>query len=268
MGGARTPVRRSGCPRLSWRVSLAAGLLMYWRVKLKDYEIPQYPLDGGLDQQEDLARYSLKNFDLSAVAATPEALPPSPVDPNPWGATPEPPPKQWTEPAPQEPWDVQFGAHFNLQTVSYVPPSPTQPWKLPRWVITTVGLFFGSAAVLMVAFCVVLLRDPTPAPTAPSSVPTPSFATTSAAPAPSAPSSPAETRAAPAPARQTIVARHDVPARGHRIVSRHPSVGRRQSYGPRHVASKSTSAASDETETVTRPPPRDALDQLLSESSL
>jgi hypothetical protein len=60
----------------------------------------------------------------------------------------------------------------------------------------------------------------------------------------------------------------DDSALGHRIiaVSRHPSVVRRQVYGQRRVASKSTSpsAAAQENETAT-PRPQDALDKLLAE---
>ncbi len=296
-------------------------------MKLKDYEIPHYGLNGGLDP-EDLDQYSLKNFDLKAYRLSqqqpdPEPLvapcdpslfeqhtdstapreTPSPDPPSPttWSATPEPPDEPGFSHAPNpvhmepnpyalDPADVQFGPHFNLQTVAFTPLSPAQSWKIPRWVVGMVGLFFGSAAVLMIAFCVVLLRDPNPAPTGPASVPTAAVATTSVA-APARPASSSTTSAAPAvvaPAASAAKAgpaaaavRHSGPATasltqddaalGHRfVVSRHRSVVRRQLYGPRRVASKSTSpsVAAQETETTSRRPPQDALDQLLSESSL
>jgi hypothetical protein len=55
------------------------------------------------------------------------------------------------------------------------------------------------------------------------------------------------------------------------VVSRHPAVVRRQVTASRRVAAKSTSsspAAPREAETASSPAPKDALDQLLSESSL
>lgn len=290
-------------------------------MKLKDYEIPQYGLAEGQDQ-EDLEQYSLKNFDLKAyqlnqkqldldpipapchpslleqqtgspnpLAAAPEAPSPNQLPLNAWSATPVQPAEQSFPHAPDpvqtelnppalDSYDVQFGAHFNLQTVSYNPLSPAESWKLPRWVVTMVGLFFGSAAVLALAFCVVLLRDPKAAPTAPLAVPTAPVATAAAAPAQRSSGSDQETATKRASADPAVV-RHSGPATanlmhddsklGHRIVvSRHPSVVRRQIYGPRRVASKSPSpsVATEETETASRRPPKDALDQLLSESSL
>jgi len=258
-------------------------------VKLKDYEIPQYGLGDG-PGQEDLGQYSLKNFDLKAyqltqqqpdLAPVPAFVAAAPEAPALWSATPEPPIEQSFVPAPNPPqtepnqpaadlFDVQFGAHFNLQTVSFTPLSPAQSWKLPRWVIMTAGLFFGSAALMMIVACVVLLRDPHPAPTAPLAV--------AAAPVVTTPVAPVQTRApinkpAPAPqiAPKTANLIHDNSALPHRtVVSRHPTVVRRQSYGSRRVASKSPSSseAPQETETVTRRPPKDALDQLLGESVL
>src|SRR5207249_750557 len=135
--------------------------------------------------------------------------------------------------------------------------SPPQQWKLPRWVVTMLGLFFGSAAVLTLALCVVLLRDPKAAPTGQLPVPTAPVAATSAPPV--RPSGPA-----------TANLMHDDSALGHRmVVSRHPSVIRRQIYDPRRVAHKTTSSsvAPQETETASARPPQDALDKLLSESS-
>jgi hypothetical protein len=224
---------------------------MYWPgeccVKLKDYEIPQYGPDHG--DQEDLKQYSLKNFDLNVYQPT-------------LAAAPDPVQSELNQLA-FDPGDVQFGPHFNLQPLSYRPFSQPEPWKMPRWVVTMVGIFFGSAAVLALVFCVVLLRDPKAAPTAQMAVPTTPVATTPAAPV---------TRAAPAPAPPpTANLMHDDSAPGHRIVvSRHPSIVRRQVYGPRRVAPRSTSSsvAPQETETASRRPPQDDLDKLLSGSSL
>jgi len=326
MGGGRGPVHRTTmCPIFLAGVvggALAHVLAGECCVKLKDYEIPQYGLDDGLDQ-EDLKQYSLKNFDLKAyqlpqkqpdpdpipaacdpLAAAREAPSPNQQYLNPWSSTREQPNEQHFSHAPNpvqtelsqlapDPWEVQFGPHFNLQTVSYNPLSPAESWKMPRWVVAMVGLFFGSAAVLTLAFCVALLRDPKPAPTGQLAVPTAPVATTSAAPAQRSSSSPMTkapgdvTRAPSAPDQKTTTkgyladraaVRHSAPANpmhddsalGRRIVvSRHPSVVRRQSYGPRRVAARSTSSsvAPQETETPSRPP-KDALDQLLSESSL
>lgn len=173
---------------------------------------------------------------------------------------------------------MQFGPYFNLQTVSYTPLSPAQSWKLPRWVVATVGVFFGSAAVLTLAVCVVLLRDPNPAPAAQPALPTAAVATTSAAPSEHSAGSPidkapvAVTRAASA-ADQKTMAKRDPADRAHAhhiVVSRHRSVVRRHIDSARRVASKGTSSsvAAQETETASRRPPPDALDQLLSESSL
>lgn len=238
----------------------------------------------------------------SPLAAVREAPSPNPLDPNPWSAPREQPNEPGFGHAPDpvqaapsqlalQPYDVQFGAHFTLQTFSYTPLSPAQKWKIPRWVVTMVGVFFGSAAVLTLACCVVLLRDPKPAAPEPSAVTTAPVATTAAAPAPS--SSPANrapgevARAASAPATQTTTkgpladraaVRHPSPSTAsvmrddsrHRIVaSRHPSAVRRQSYRPRRVAStsESSSVAAQETEAPRRPP-QDELDKLLSESSL
>jgi hypothetical protein len=245
-------------------------------VKLKDYEIPQYGLDDGAGQ-EDLEQYSLKNFDLKAYQLTQTQLEipsPNPVaepltQPS-FSHAPDPAPPELSQFA-LEPCDVKFGLHFNLQTVSYNPLSPSQPWKMPRWVVTMVGLFFGSAAVLTLAFCVVLLRAPAPIATAPA-------APADVTPAASAPAHEPTTKSdfadraavrhsVPAPANPI----HDDPAAGHRmVVSRHPNVVRRHPYGPRRVVSRSTSAsvAPQETETASTRPPKDALDQLLSESSL
>jgi hypothetical protein len=139
-----------------------------------------------------------------------------------------------------------------------------------------VGLFFASAAVLTFAFCVVLLREPKAAPTAEAAAPaTAPVAATAAAAAPSGASAPASkaaanvTHAAPAAAPKPM---HDGAALRHRVVaSRHRSVVRRHVYGPRRLVSRGTasSVAAQEPEAASRrPPPRDALDQLLSESSL
>jgi len=275
-------------------------------VKLKDYEIPQYGVDGGVDQ-EDLAQYSLKNFDLNAYQRTQQQPDPAPIpvllDPPPSSSTgqssneenfspaPNPVQTELNQPA-MELFDVKFGAHFNLQTVSYNPLSPAQTWKMPRWVVTTVGLFFASAAVLAVALCVVLLRDPRTPPTGQLAPPTAPVATTSPAPAPTGSSSPMNAapgdvaRRASAPRQQATPngyladragVRHPGPAAaasssvGHRIavVSRHPTVVRRQTYRAQRTASKneSSSLAASETETASRPP-QDALDKLLGESAL
>lgn len=235
----------------------------------------------------------------SPLAAAREAQAPNPLSVDPWSSTREQPnePSFGHAPDPVQaepsqlalnPYDVQFGAHFNLQTVSYNPLSPEQSWKIPRWVVTMVGLFFGSAAVLALAFCVVLLRDPKAAPTAPLAAPTaplavPSaaVAATSAAPAQPSVNSPMNKAPGDGQLADRAAARHSSPATvtlmhadsapGHRIVvSRHPGVVRRQSYGPRRVVSRSTSSsvAAQETETASPRPPQDALDQLLSESSL
>ncbi len=255
-------------------------------MKLKDYEIPQYGSNDGLPP-DDLEQYSLKNFDLKAYQLTqsqPDAAPMAAF------CAPEPPPPAESfppvadpvrsEPSPLalEPYDVQFGAHFNLQQPLYVAASPSQSWKLPRWVVATVGLFFASAAVLTISVCVVLLRGPSAPPTAQAAVPAAPVATTSAAPArPAGAGSPASkapvavTRAPSAPHPPTANLMHVDLARGPRVVvSRHPSVVRRQPYGPRRVAARSASSpvAPEETETANRRPPKDALDQLLSESAL
>ena len=224
-------------------------------MKLKDYAIPQYGLPEG-QAQEDLEQYSLKNFDLNLLKHETDS--PSPLNEQSFSHAPDPVQPELNRRA-LDPYDVQFGAHFNLQTVSYNPLTPAQQWKIPRWVVTMVGLFFGSAAVLALAFCVVLLRDPKAAPTAPLAVPTAPVAATSVAPGDVA-------RAPSAPEQETTTS-----ALGHRmVVSRHPSVVRRQIYSPRRVASKSTSSsvAPQETETAISRPPKDALDQLLGESSL
>ncbi|HEX6835722.1 MAG TPA: hypothetical protein VF334_04075 [Polyangia bacterium] len=176
----------------------------------------------------------------------------------------EPPDEPLSARAPIPVPEVQFGLHFNLQQPLDIPSSPSQSWKLPRWVVTSVGLFFGSTAVLMIACCVVLLRDPKPAPAAPLVVPAPPVATTSAA-------VPVE-RPAVRPSSPAIanVARDDAAPAHRSVASRHPSVVRRQVYRARRVASKSTSSSSEpqETETASRRPAPDALDKLLSESSL
>jgi hypothetical protein len=308
--------------------SLAHVLVGECCVKLKDYEIPQYGLGDGSDQ-EDLKQYSLKNFDLKAFQLAQQQPDPAPIlapcepslptqetdSPGPLAAAPEEPSahqphqSQWSStleqpnepsfshaPSPVEtelnqpaldPSEVQFGAHFSLQTVSYTPLSPPQQWKVPRWVITMVGLFFGSAAVLMIAFCVVLLRDPKAAPTGQPEVPTAVVATTPAAPTQPASTSPmnkapgdvvrAPSARAPEattkrdPAARTANLMHDDAMLGHRsVVSRHPSVVRRQVYGARRVASTgaSSSVEAQETETASRRPAPDALDKLLGESSL
>ena len=224
---------------------------------------------------EDLEQYSLKNFDLEAFqlaqqqpepAPIPEA--PSPPIPQPYeyeqSFSPAPNPVQTEpyQPAPA-PCDVQFGMHFNLQQPLYMPPSPSQSWKMPRWVFATVGLFFGSAVVLMIVLCVALLRDPKPAVAEQPAVPVAAVATTS--PAPPAPPvvSPPVTRAPSAPVQATTAKRIVVS-------SRQPSVVRRQVYRTRRVASRSASASLEpqETETAPKRPPKDALDQLLGESAL
>jgi hypothetical protein len=242
----------------------------------------------------------------SPLGAAREAPSPNQLSLNPWSSTREQPNEQNRSHAPNPvqtelnqlalaPYDVQFGPHFNLQQPLYIPSSPSQSWKMPRWVVAMVGLFFGSAAVLTLACCVVLLRDPKAPATGQSAVPTPTatVATTSAAPAQPSSSWPMNkapgdvARAPSAPNQQTTTkrdladpaaVRHSGPATanldsalGHRtVVSRHPSVVRRQIRGPRRVASNSTSSsvAPQETETASRRPPKDALDQLLSESSL
>lgn len=241
--------------------------------------------------QEDLEQYSLKNFDLKAyqlaqsqpepalpIAAPSEPYVPEPetLSPAPIGVAPSPLPFEMSPPA-LAASDVQFGAHFTLQTVSYNPLAPAQPWKLPRWVIAAVGLFFGSAALLTIVTCVVLLRDPKPGPVADVAVPTAAVTTTAAvATTAAAPAQPSVTRAAPAaaavrhsgPALANLI--HNDAALPHRIVvPRHPSVVRRTSYGPRHVAARSTASAVEAPEGEPAPKrPKDALDQLLSESSL
>lgn len=194
-------------------------------MKLKDYVIPQYGLDDGAGQEE-LGQYSLKSFDLKTFQVTGKQPDPVVLDPG----------------------EVRFGPHFTLQQPLYIPPSASQSWKMPRWVLTMVGLFFGSAALLTVAVCVVLLRDAKAPATEPSPVP-----------------------AAPATASATASAMHAAAPPVRRIVvSRHPSVVRRQLRGARRVASKSASSspAPQELETASSRPPKDALDQLLSESSL
>lgn len=228
-------------------------------MKLKDYEIPQYGLEDGAGP-ESLGQYSLKNFDLKTFQVTgklPEPVVPEPVVP--------------------DPGEVRFGPHFSLQQPLYIPPSPSQSWKMPRWVVTMVGLFFGSAALLTVAVCVVLLRDPKAPATEPLAAPavptaaavaTTSAAATSAAPA--RPVSPPPLKpAAPATASATASAMHTASPPVRRIVvSLHPSVVRRQLRGARRVASKSSSPAPQELESASSRPPKDALDQLLGESSL
>lgn len=211
-------------------------------MKLKDYEIPQYGPDDGA-APEDLSQYSLKSFDLKTFQVTGKQLDPP-------------------EPVVLDPGEVRFGPHFTLQQPLYIPPSPSQSWKMPRWVVTMVGLFFGSAALLTIAVCVVLLRDAKAPATEPVAAP--------AAPAAAAPAAPAAAVAttSAAPARAVSP---PPPAPAHRIVvSRHPSVVRRQLRASRRVASKSASSppAPHELETASSRPPKDALDQLLSESSL
>jgi hypothetical protein len=204
--------------------SLADVLAGECCVKLKDYQIPQYGLNDG-------------------------ASPPNPVR------------TELASAAPDH-CEVQFGQHFTLLQPLYTPQPET--WKIPRWVVAMVGLFFGSAAVLTVATCVVLLRDQKPAPAQPLAVPTAPVAMTAAVAAtpPRPSSSPPTTRPA---------AVHDDSAPARRIiVSRHPSAVRRQLHGPRRIASRSTSSsvALQETEPAPRRPPQDPLDKLLGESSL
>jgi hypothetical protein len=241
--------------------------------------------------QEDLEQYSLKNFDLKAYQlaqsqpepALPMAAPYEPYLPEPALAepahlpepaalslAPSPLPIAMSPPV-LAPSDVQFGAHFTLQTVSYNPLAPSQPWKLPRWVIAMVGLFFGSAAILTIATCVVLLRDPKPAPVAEVAVPTAAVATTPVATTPVAAktSAVAKTSAAPASPSVTRAAPATAAVRTRTVVSRHPSVVRRQLYGPRRVVARSMPSAAEAQDTEPAPKrPKDALDQLLSESSL
>jgi hypothetical protein len=284
---------------------------------LKQYSLKNFDLEAYQLTQKQLVPdpipapcdpYLLKQQtdNPSPLAAAQEAPSPNQLNMNAWSSTGEQPnePSFSHDPKPVQtelnqlvldPCDVQFGPHFNLQTVSYSPLSPAQQWKIPRWVVAMLGLFFGSAAVLMIAFCVVLLRDPKAAPAAQLAVPTAPVATTSVAPAQPTSSSPIykapgdATRAASAPDRETTrgsladraAVRHSGPATadlmhddsalGHRIVvSRHPSVVRRQIYGPRGVVSGSTSSSGEpqETETASRRPPQDDLDKLLGESSL
>jgi len=262
-------------------------------VKLKDYEIPQYGLNDGANQ-EDLEQYSLKNFDLKAYQLSQQQPDPEPIagpcepylftsqidSASPLAAAraqeqpiepsfSQPPNPAQTELAPPAaaPYEVQFGQHFTLLQPLYTPFSQPETWKIPRWVIATVGLFFGSAAVLTVATCVVLLRDPKPAPTEPLAAPTPPVAMTAPVTATSA--APAQHR--PSPPMTKAPAAHDNSALAHRfVVSRHPSVVRRQIHGPRRVASRSTSSsvALQEMEPAVSRPPQDALDKLLGESSV
>jgi len=235
--------------------------------------------------QEDLEQYSLKNFDLKAyqlaqsqpepalpMAAPYESYLPEPAQLAEPALSPAPSPLPIAmSPPVLAPSDVQFGAHFTLQTVSYNPLAPSQPWKLPRWVIAMVGLFFGSAAILTIATCVVLLRDPKPAPVAEVAVPTPAVATTPVATTPVAAktSAVAKTSAAPASPSVTRAAPATAAVRTRTVVSRHPSVVRRQLYGPRRVVARSMPSAAEAQDTEPAPKrPKDALDQLLSESSL
>jgi hypothetical protein len=163
------------------------------------------------------------------------------------------------------PSDVQLSPHFE-QPLSYNPFSPPQEsWKIPRWLIASMAIFFGSAAVLMVVLCVVLLRDPKPAPpTVQLVVPTAPVAT-----APVTPPPPTKAPAAPVIHKTPI---QEVPsALPHRVaVSRHPAFVRRPTYGSRRIAheSEGSSVASEETEKPRSRPPQDDLDKLLTQSSL
>lgn len=264
---------------------------------LEQYSLKNFDLKAFQRAQEQPAPAPIpgpNDFDLlkqeaaspSPLAAAPEAASPAPPFGNPWTSTLEQPNGHDFSPTPNPiqnelsppalaPCDVQFGPHFSLQTISYDPYSRSQQWKLPRWVVTMLGLFFGSATVLTIAFCVVLLRDPKPAPTAqPTAQPavaTAPVAATNNAPGPvtAAASAPAQAVRPSAPAPANL--KHDDSALPHRsVVSRHPSVIRRQIDGPRRVAHKTTSSsvAPQETETASTRPPPDPLDKLLGESSL
>ena len=277
MGGGWGPVKsRRMCPTfLAGAVggSLAHVLAGECCVKLKDYE--------------DLEQYSLKNFDLKAYQLSQQQPAPEPIpgpcepyrftpeidSPSPLAIAPDAPspnqlsPNPWSSVQEQDPCEVQFGQHFTLLQPLYTPFSQTETWKLPRWVVAMVGLFFGSAAVFAAATCVVLLRDPKPAPAEPLAAPTAPVAMT----APVAATSPAPAQHSSSPPMTKASPVRDSSALAHRIaVSRHPSVVRRQIHGPRRVASRSTSSsvALQETETASSRPPQDALDKLLGESSV
>jgi hypothetical protein len=219
-------------------------------------------------------------------------LAPAPVNPEPWSPAPAPvDPEGWNlapPPANPEPWnsapaplviEPDFGQapsgvqnELNHLALAYNP-FTAPAWKAPRWLIATIGVFFGSAAIVMVTLCVVLLRDPkAPPPTVQLVVPTApavptvttTVATTSATPAP-----PSEvSRAAPAIQKTPM---NDGAALGYRVaVSRHPAPVRRQTYGSRRITHKSerSPAADEEPETRSSRPPQDALDKLLAESAL
>jgi hypothetical protein len=194
-----------------------------------------------------------------APAVVPET-PPAP-QPDPWGAPAHTPAPVYEEPhLVLSPSDVQFGGTFDHQ-LAYNPFMPQEAPKVPRWLIATMGTFFGVAAVLMVVVLVALLRDPKPAPpTVQLVVPPPApVATAPVAPAPSA----APVVKAPAPEVRPE------PAVAQRVaVSRHPAVVRRPSYGSRRIAHQGerSSPASEES-APSRPPPQDDLDRLLSQSS-
>lgn len=137
---------------------------------------------------KDLKQYSLKNFGLNAYQLTQKEPDPDPIpnrsdpylltqqtDSPPAAAREAPSPNQLqsfihalnpvptgrSELAP-ELCDVKFGAHFNLQTVSYHPLSPAQSWKIPRWVVTTVGLFLDPLprSRWRFAWCCFVIRRP------------------------------------------------------------------------------------------------------------
>jgi hypothetical protein len=208
------------------------------------------------------------------AAVAPEPPPAQVPSVNPWNPAPEAPTEQSFSPPPVavdephqlvlNPSDVQFSPLFE-QPLSYNPFTPAQPsWKIPRWLMAAAGIFFGSAAILMITLFVVLLRDPKPAPpTVQLVVPTAPVATVTPTPPP----------APAAPVAQKAPVQAEAPALPHRVavaVSRHPAFVRRPSYGSRRSAreSEGSPVASEETPTPRSKPPQDELDKLLGQSSL
>lgn len=284
---------------------------------LKNFDLKAYRRDQERQDPDHLKQYDPKNFDpmvdrsnegftssaqALVAAVNPEAshdsIPGEMANPVPSGYNPYL-LKQETAPSATQdelnrpvldPCEVQISPNFYLQTLSCDgnPFSPPQPWKMPRWAVAMIGLFFGSAAALTLTFCVVLLRESKAAPQAQLVAPAP-LATTSARPVEPSANSVDVSRAVSANQKTNIqnapvdraavrpsgtaVPRptHDDSALAHRVaVSRHPAFVRRSSHGSRRIAhnSEGASAAREEGETASSRPAQDDLDKLLGASAL
>jgi hypothetical protein len=253
-------------------------------LKLKDYTLPD---------SNDLKQYDLKNFDLASydpnegfTSAPEEVISPDPIGYvastfDPYLPTAEP-----VSPAPSADQGAlePFGVNpYAAQPPSvYLPPvvlpssfEPFSPerWKMPRWAFAMVGVFLGSVTLLVVLLCVVVLRGsnaaPAVAPTAPMAA-----VVTPAAPAQPNVSPVVATNKAPSVVAQPVRPATASPmqasaaALGHSAPLGHRRFVRRQPVAHRGSASAATADEAEAPSRAQAKPAPDALDQLLSESSL